>query len=115
MSATKTKKTASAKSAKPKATRPAAEKKAKTPMARKPKGDGKLSALDAAAKVLSEKDLWMTAKEMIEAMAEKGYWTSPNGRTPDRTLYSAIAREINEKGKDSRFVKGERGKFAINK
>jgi hypothetical protein len=27
------------------------------------------------------------------------------------TVYSAILREINEKGKDSRFTKTERGKF----
>jgi hypothetical protein len=27
-------------------------------------------------------------------------------------VYSAILREINEKGKDARFVKTERGKFA---
>ena len=30
----------------------------------------------------------MNAKEMIEAMAAKGYWTSPGGKTPHATLYS---------------------------
>jgi hypothetical protein len=45
-------------------------------------------------------------------MAAKGYWTSPGGKTPDRTLYSALAREINVKGKDARFKKADRGKFA---
>jgi len=29
----------------------------------------------------------------------------PGGKTPHATLYSAILREINEKGKDARFVK----------
>jgi hypothetical protein len=29
-------------------------------------------------------------------------------------VYSAILREISEKGKDARFVKTERGKFAAN-
>lgn len=108
MSATKTKKTASAKTAKPKAA------KGKATKAAKPK-DGKLSALDAAAKVLANASEPMTTKEMIEAMAAKGLWTSPNGATPDRTLYSAITREINEKKGEARFVKVERGKFAAKK
>jgi HB1, ASXL, restriction endonuclease HTH domain len=74
--------------------------------------DGQLSCLNAAAKVLSEKGEPMTCKEMIEAMAAKGYWTTPGGKTPHATLYSSIAREIRDKGKDSRFKKSERGKFA---
>jgi hypothetical protein len=35
------------------------------------------------------------------------------GKAPDRTLYSAIAREILKKGKASRFKKAEKGKFAL--
>lgn len=38
--------------------------------------------------------------------------SSPGGKTPDRTLYAAIAREIVAKGAQSRFRKVERGKFA---
>jgi hypothetical protein len=72
----------------------------------------KLSAIDAAAKVLAEKAEPMTCKEMIEVMAAKGYWTTPGGKTPHATLYSSIAREIRDKGKDARFKKSERGKFA---
>jgi hypothetical protein len=72
----------------------------------------KLSALDAAAKVLAEAGTAMTCQEMIEAMATKGYWVSPGGKTPAATLYSAIAREINTKGGNSRFQKVDRGKFA---
>ena len=49
---------------------------------------------------------------MIQAMAAKGYWTSPGGQTPQATLYSAIAREISRKGANARFKKTERGKFA---
>ena len=52
---------------------------------------------------------------MIKAMAEKGYWTSPGGKTPAATLYSAILRELQTKGKDARFKKTERGKFAVGK
>jgi hypothetical protein len=75
----------------------------------------KLSALDAAAKVLADSKNPMTTKEMIDTMAAKGLWKTPGGKTPDRTLYSAILREINEKGKEARFKKTERGKFAANR
>jgi hypothetical protein len=74
--------------------------------------DGKMSCINAAAKVLSEKGEPMNCKEMIEAMAAKGYWTTPGGKTPHATLYSSIAREIRDKGKESRFKKADRGKFA---
>jgi hypothetical protein len=57
----------------------------------------------------------MTTKQMVEAMATKGYWTSPAGATPHATLYSALLREFNAKGKDARFVKTEHGKFAAKK
>jgi len=73
--------------------------------------DGQLSCLNAAAKVLAEKGEPMNCKEMIEDMATKGYWTTPGGKTPHATLYSSIAREIRDKGKESRFKKSERGKF----
>jgi hypothetical protein len=72
----------------------------------------KLSALDASAKVLAEAGQPLNCQEMIAAMAEKGYWKSPGGKTPAATLYSAILREITTKGTSSRFVKTERGKFA---
>ncbi|CAK9041757.1 Uncharacterized protein SCF082_LOCUS24066, partial [Durusdinium trenchii] len=47
----------------------------------------------------------MTTKAMIDAMGTKGYWTSPGGKTPAQTLYSALLREIQNKGKDARIVK----------
>ena len=75
----------------------------------------KLSAIDAAAKVLVEAGEPMGCREMVETMAAKGYWKSPGGKTPHATLYSAILREINGKGKDARFSKTERGKFAAKK
>lgn len=114
MSAAKTKKPASRRAKSTKTTK-SATKNAGEPKARKPKSDGKLSALDAAAKVLAESREPMTTGEMVEAMAAKGYWTSPGGKTPERTLYSAILRELNLKGTESRFVKTERGKFAAKK
>jgi hypothetical protein len=75
----------------------------------------KTSALDAAVRVLDEAGQPMTCLEMIEAMAAKGYWTSPKGQTPAATLYSAVLREIAAKRKDARFVKTERGKFGLAK
>jgi hypothetical protein len=51
-------------------------------------------------------------KDVIAAMAVKGYWTSPGGKTPEATLYSAMLRKISTKGAASRFVKTDRGKFA---
>jgi len=53
----------------------------------------------------------MSAKEMVEASAAKGYWKSPGGKTPSQTLYSAILRELKTKGDAARFRKAERGKF----
>jgi hypothetical protein len=73
----------------------------------------KVSAIDAAAKLLAEAAAPMNCVEMIEAMASKGLWQSPGGKTPHATLYSAIIREIGVKGEDSRFVKSERGRFTI--
>jgi hypothetical protein len=73
----------------------------------------KPSALDAAAQVLGESGQAMACKELIDAMAAKGYWTSPGGRTPHATLYSGILKEINLKGADARFKKTGRGKFAL--
>ena len=92
--------------------KPAAEKKTRAKKEPKPK---KPSALDAAAKVLGEAGEPLNCQEMIKAMADKGYWSSPGGQTPHATLYSAILREINVKGKEARFVKTERGKFALKK
>ena len=64
-----------------------------------------------AAKVLTEAGTPMNAKEMIEAMAAKKYWSSPNGKTPAATLYSAILREIDVKKAESRFRKSDKGLF----
>jgi len=86
------------------------KKKGKAKKEPKPK---KMSALDAAAKVLADADAPMTTGELIEAMAKAKLWHSPNGQTPAATLYSAMLREINSKGRDSRFKKAERGRFTF--
>jgi hypothetical protein len=96
-------------------TQPAAKKRGRAPKAKAETGPKKLSAIDAAAKVLAEAGEPMDCQTMIKTMAEKGYWTSPGGKTPSATLYSAILRELQTKGNDSRFKKTERGKFGIGK
>jgi hypothetical protein len=90
----------------PKADKTKAEKTTKT----KTK---KTSALDAAARVLGEAGTPMNCQEMIAAMAAKGYWHSPGGKTPSATLYSAILRELKTKKNEARFRKTERGKFEL--
>jgi len=91
--------------------KPAPVKKAKPATDAKTK---KLSAIDAAAQVLATSKEPLNSKQLIEAMAAKGLWSSPGGKTPAATLYSAILREVNAKGKDARFKKTERGHFASN-
>jgi hypothetical protein len=88
-------------------------KQRKTPEAA---ADKKLSAIDAAAKVLGEGATGqaLNCGELIEAMAKKGYWISPGGKTPASTLYASILRELKVRGAQARFRKTERGKFALN-
>jgi hypothetical protein len=90
-----------------------AAKAAKKPAKARPQdGSPKLSALDAAAKVLGETGQPMNCRDLVDQMSAKGYWTSPGGATPWATLNAAISREIKVKGSDSRFTKADRGQFA---
>jgi hypothetical protein len=98
--ATKTKKSATTKAKQTKATKP-------------PKA--KMSQIEAAIKVLAEARKPMNCKAMVEAMAAKKYWSSPNGKTPAATLYAAILRDVTTNGKDARFKKVERGQFALKR
>lgn len=89
---------------------------AKAPTKKAKKGGGapkpkRVSALDAAAKVLAKAEKPMRAQELIEAIADQGLWKSPGGKTPHATLYAAMLREITAKGKDARFAKSDRGLF----
>lgn len=75
----------------------------------------RLSILDAAFEVLSTEKQPLGCSQMIEQMADMKLWQPRNGgKTPANTLYAALLREIKAKGKDSRFTKAERGKFALN-
>ena len=107
-SKSKAKKTTNRKKA---STTKTAAKKAPAKTKKKPKG--KLSGLDAAAKVLAEAGEPLRSKQIVETMLAKGYWTT-NGKTPAATIYAAILREIQAKGKEARFKKTDRGLFAAN-
>ena len=75
-----------------------------------------LSLLDAAAHLLSlGTGDPMRCQDIVDLAVERGLWTPGNGRTPANTLYASILREIKTKGDASRFVKAERGKFALAK
>jgi hypothetical protein len=82
---------------------------------------GKMSLVDAAIHVMKEVDEPLPAgrhgintKRMVALVTERDLWQpSRGGKTPHATLYSAILREIRDKGDDSRFEKVERGKFTL--
>ncbi len=101
--------------AKKASTKRASSKKPAATEASAKTADKKMSAIDAAAKVLGESKEPLNTKEMVEKMSAKGYWSSPGGKTPHATLYSAILREIQNKGKDARFRKVDRGRFELNR
>jgi len=97
-----------------KATTKAKPKKAATRAKQGETGGKKPSGLDAAARVLDESKESMGVRKIVEVAFAKGYWKS-DGKTPHATVYSAIIREIAAKGKESRFKKVDRGRFAANK
>lgn len=81
---------------------------------RKPRGNNKMSCIAAAEAVLKKKgNKPMSALQLIEGMTKAGLWKTPGGKTPDRTLNSALLREIAENGKKSKFVKVDRGQYQL--
>jgi hypothetical protein len=102
---------------KTKTTKKAATPKAKTPVKAKAMkaGDKKVSQIEAAVQVLAKAKEPMNCAAMVDAMAATGLWSSPGGKTPSATLYASILRELNTKGKDARFVKKDRGLFAVRR
>lgn len=74
----------------------------------------KLSAMQAAVKVLADAPPeGLGTKDMVKAMAERKLWTSPGGKTPEASLYASIIREIARKGEEARFRKVSRGRFVL--
>ena len=73
----------------------------------------KLSLMKAAVAVLEESGEALNTKQMIELAKQKGLWTPGEGKTPEQTLYSAIAREIKAKGEAARFKMVSKGHFKL--
>ena len=92
----------------------------KTVEAREPSKDvnpakvKKLGGLLAAFMVLADAGQPLDCQEIVKRMIDQDMWKT-DGKTPSATIYSAIIREIKEKGTESRFVKTERGKFTVAK
>lgn len=85
-------------------------KKAEHP---KPKAKTGMSLLDAAAEVMGSDGKAWSCAEIVEAVLAKGIWKT-SGKTPAQTLYSALIRDIDGKGKDSRFCRGDqKGEFKV--
>ena len=101
-----------------KATRKATSKPAATrakPGPQKRGGETKpkrVGLLDAAAQILAKVKEPMGCKAIVEQVIAQKLW-STHGKTPHATLYTAIIREIAKKGKDARFKKTDRGRFAL--
>ena len=73
-----------------------------------------MSLMDAAVDILSKgTGDPMRCKDIVELAVQRGLWAPRTGKTPASTLYAAILREIAIKGEAARFVKTERGKFAL--
>ena len=77
-------------------------------------GGKAMSLMDAAVNILSQgTGDPMRCKDIVDLAVKRGLWAPRTGKTPASTLYAAILREIVTKGDASRFVKTERGKFAL--
>ena len=77
-------------------------------------GGKAMSLMDAAVNILSQgTGDPMRCKDIVNLAVQRGLWAPRTGKTPASTLYAAILREIATKGDKSRFVKTERGKFAL--
>ena len=87
----------------------AAEKTATATDESKPK----LSLMKAAIAVLEGTDEALNTKQMIEQAKAKGLSTPGEGKPPEQTLYSAIAREIKAKGEAARFKMVSKGHFKL--
>lgn len=83
-----------------------ADATAPAPVRRRKKGH---SILDAAMSVLSEAGRPMSCKDISNEIAARGLWET-TGKTPERSLYSALHRDIQKS--ESRFVKTGPGIFA---
>ncbi len=70
--------------------------------------------MNALANGFSRPQHAVRCKDIVDLAVQRGLWSPRNGgKTPTNSLHAAIQREIKTKGAASRFVKAERGKFAL--
>lgn len=71
-----------------------------------------LSFVEAAYQILKRKGHSLSAEEITSA-ALSGGLISTSGKTPSATMSAQLYMDIKNKGNVSRFVKAEKGKFAL--
>jgi hypothetical protein len=86
--------------------------KATKPKVNTPKGEKRLSLVDAAHQVLHKAKKPLPVKDIYQRVIDAGLWTPKAGTTPEATLGAKLYLEIKQKGSASRFVKADRGLFA---
>ena len=74
----------------------------------------RMSLVGAAVVILRAHQYELPVRDIMRRITESGLWSSPAGKTPEQTLYSAIIREIAAKGTNARFRRGQiRGCFYV--
>lgn len=79
-----------------------------------PRGSRPGSLMDAVIQVLKNRKKGLKPQEIYDIIVEKGLWKEKAGKTPVATLSASLYNEINKKGEESRFAKGEeKGTFVL--
>lgn len=68
--------------------------------------------LDAAYKILRDANEPLSAREITERAATRGYLTT-GGKTPWQTMKSKLSTDILRRGEASRFMRSGQGRFAL--
>jgi hypothetical protein len=77
--------------------------------------ENKFTLIEAAILIMQGCERPLSCGEIVSLALETKIWSPKNGgRTPANTLYSSILRKIKNKGKESRFIKVEKGKFELS-
>lgn len=71
-----------------------------------------MNTLDCIEKILKKTGEAMSVAELLPLMRESGEWTC-NTSTPENSVRTQLNTDILRKGKESRFCRPERGRFAL--
>ena len=69
--------------------------------------------LSAAIQVMTESTQPLTCRELIQRMATRELWSSPNGQTPEHSLYAALVRLMARQGVLCPIRKTGDGRFLL--